>query len=180
MPAPPISFTPNPAALAADAILPASAIGSSSGPLPAIDLDHDRLQVCHLLEREPSSNPPDTAVLAGAAAKRQVGLPVVGRLIDVDPSHLKAVGKAKSAGQVARVHRAEEAIRRVVGQRERLLLVIELDDRSDRAERLLLAYPHRRHDAINDRGGVIEAGWKAFSSFAAEHQLCAPLQSVRD
>src|SRR5450759_1318813 len=97
MPAPPINLTPTRAALAADAIRWASSIGSSSGRLPAIDLDHDRLQVGHLLEREASADSSDTTVLAGAAAEWQVGLPVVGRLVDVHPAHLEAVGKTQSA-----------------------------------------------------------------------------------
>src|ERR1035437_9316019 len=97
MPAPPISLTPTPAALAADAIRSASSIGSSSGRVPAIDLDHDRLQVGHLLEREASADSSDTTVLAGAAAEWQVGLPVVGRLVDVQPTPPEGVGKAQSA-----------------------------------------------------------------------------------
>src|SRR5260221_565459 len=97
MPAPPISLTPTRAAPAADAIRSASSIGSSSGPLPPIDLDHDRLEVRHLLERKTPADPPDAAVLAGAAAKRQVRLPVVGRFVDVHPTHLEAVGEAEGA-----------------------------------------------------------------------------------
>src|ERR1700674_135036 len=107
MPAPPISLTPTRAALAADAIRSASAMGSSSGPLPAIDLDHDRLQIGHLLECEPAADTSDAAVLAGAAAKWQMRLPVVGRLVDVHPAHLQAVGKAQRAGEVTRVHGAQ-------------------------------------------------------------------------
>src|SRR5665213_325801 len=156
MPAPPISFTPTRAAAAADAIRSASAIGSSSGPLPAIDLDHDRLEVGHLLEGETPADPPNTAVLASAAAKRQVRLPVVGGLVDVHPTHLEVVGEAEGTGKVAGVDRAQEPVRRIVGNRQRLLLVVELDDRRDWTERLFLADSHRRHDAIEDRGGVVE------------------------
>src|SRR3977135_2132687 len=114
MPAPPISLMPICAAVAADAIRSASARGSSSGVLPAIDLDHDRLEVGHLLEREAAADASDTAVLARPAAKGQVRLPVVGRLVDVHPPHLQAIGKAQGAGEVACVNGSEQAVRRVV------------------------------------------------------------------
>src|SRR5487761_830986 len=112
MPAPPMSFTCTRAVLAAEAIRSASAIGSSSGPLPPIDFDHDCLEVCHLLEGEASTDASDPAVLARATAERQVRLPVVGGFIDVDPTHLQVVGEPKGTGQVARVNGAQQAVGR--------------------------------------------------------------------
>src|ERR1700730_3785579 len=125
MPAPPISLMPICAGRAADAIRSASARGSSSGALPAIDLDHDGLEVGHLLEGEAAADASDAAVLACPAAKRQMRLPVVRRLVDVHPTHLESVGKAQGAREVAGIDGSEQAIRRVVGHCQRLLFVAE-------------------------------------------------------
>src|SRR6266852_641871 len=153
MPAPPSSLRPSFWLSAATANRSASAMGSSSGPLnryapcarPAsrvLYLDHDRLEVGHLLERESAADAPDAALLAGATAERQVRLPVVGRLVDVHPSGFESVREAQRPREVACVDGAKQPIRRIVGEGQRLLLVAELDDRRDRAERLLLAHAH--------------------------------------
>src|SRR6202140_729912 len=187
MPAPPSNLSRNCLSSAAPAMRPASAMGSSSGEVTAgtsrssaFDLDDDRLQVGHLLQREASADATDAALLAGAAAERQVSLPVVGRLVDVDPTGLETIREAEGAREVFCVNRAEQPIWRVVGEGESLLLIAELDDRGDRAERLLLAHPHRRLDAVQDGRVVVEAGRKAICALAAEDQLGALLDRVRD
>src|ERR1700693_3120040 len=114
MPAPPLSLTPTFAAPPAAAIRSASAIGSSSGPLPPIDLDHDSFHIGHLFEGETATDSADAAVLAGPPAEREMRLPVVGRLVHVHPAHLQAVGKTQSARKIASVNGAKEPVRRVV------------------------------------------------------------------
>src|SRR6266446_4699700 len=118
MPAPPSSFTFTPAFFAASAMRPASAIGSSRGPsgtraLRALDLDDHGLQVGHLLERAVASNPPDAAAFARAPAERDVRLPVVRRLVDVDPADLQCLRHTQRPREVARVDRSEQAVRRI-------------------------------------------------------------------
>src|SRR5450759_1551488 len=66
----------------------------------ALDLDDDGLEVRHLLEREASADSPDAALLARAASERQVRLPIVGRLIDVDPTGLEPIREAQGPGEV--------------------------------------------------------------------------------
>src|SRR5438094_3385263 len=188
MPAPPRSFSPTRFFLAASAMRSDSSMGSSWGLVisapcarayPEVRparvrrslrryLDDDGLQVGHLLEREAASDSPDAALLAGPAAERQVRLPVVGRLVHVHPPCFQRVGKAERAREVPGVHGAEQAVGRVVRQRERLLLVPELNDRRDRAERLLAADPHVGLHAVEDRRVVVEAGRKTLRALAAE------------
>src|SRR5438552_10350068 len=121
MPAPPSSFTATFFALAASATRSASSIVSSSGrpfefnlrPARARvslgrDLDHDRLEVRHLLQGEAPADAPDSALLARAAAERKVGLPVVGRLVDVDPACLECIGEAERSREVFRVDGSQQ------------------------------------------------------------------------
>src|SRR5258708_22761352 len=174
IPAPPRSLRPSFLLFAASAMRPASSMGSSSGrgvragtPLSqGLDLDHDRFEVGHLFERKSAADAPDAALLAGAASEGQVRLPVVGRLVDVDPASLEPISEAQGAGQVLRVDRAKQAVRRVVRKGERLLLVPELDDRGDRAEGLLLAHAHGWLDAVEDGRVVVEAGREALRALS--------------
>src|SRR5690348_103424 len=180
MPAPPSSLALTPAFLAATAIRPASSIGPSRGPSGTFYLDDHSLQVGHLLERAMAAYSPDAAALAGPAAEWDVRLPIVGGLIDVDPADLEALGHAQRARKIARVDGAEQAIWRVVGDGQRLGLVLELDDRRDRPEGLLAAHEHLRRDAVEDGGGVVEAGREAFGAPAAQHQPRAAVERVGD
>src|SRR5436305_7811953 len=124
-PAPPSSLTLTFLAAAASAIRWASAIGSSCGLVtwaarsPSSlrrDLDHDGLEIGHLLEREPAADAPDAALLAGSTAEGQVRLPVVRGLVDVDPACLERIRETKRARQVPGVHGSQKPVRRVVGQ----------------------------------------------------------------
>src|SRR5437763_2420226 len=186
MPAPPRSLALTPFFFAAVATRSASAMGSSRGPsgiatqLLRVDLDDYRLEVGHLLQREAAADPPDAAALAGPAAEGQVRLPVVRGLVDVDPSRLELVGHAQRARKVARVNRAEQAVRRVVGESERLGLAAELDHRSDRAECLLAAYKHVGLHVVEAGGLVVEASGKPLRPLAAEDDLRAAADGVGD
>src|SRR5512132_1317941 len=50
--------------------------------------DQHRLQLGQGVDRIAATDPPDSAVRPAAAAPRQVRLPVVGRLVDVDEAHV--------------------------------------------------------------------------------------------
>src|SRR5438874_557922 len=58
-------------------------------------------------------------------------------LVDLDEARLEAVHGVERRPEVARPDRRGEAVLAVVGGRDRLLVVAELDDRGDRAEDLL-------------------------------------------
>src|SRR2546427_11721677 len=75
------------------------------------DLDHDRLEVGHLFEREAAPDTSDAALLACAPAERKVCLPVVGGLVDVDPARVELVREAQGAREVFCVDSAEQAVR---------------------------------------------------------------------
>ena len=77
------------------------------------------------------------AVGAGAPAEREVALPVVGGLVDVDPARAHALGELQPAGEVGGEDGDEQAVGRGVGQLDRLLERVDRDERGDRAERLL-------------------------------------------
>ena len=89
---------------------------------------------------------------------------VADRAIGVDPHR---AGRERSltfdsAAHVAGPHAGGEAVARVVGDRDRLLLVLERDDRQHRAEDLLLRDAHVVVDAGEDRRLDEQAASRAF------------------
>src|SRR5580704_1268660 len=57
---------------------------------------HHGLQLGERLHHVRAADPADAAVGAGAAAEREVRLPVVARLVDVDPPRVDPVGELES------------------------------------------------------------------------------------
>ncbi len=103
--------------------------------------EHDRLQLGERVHDVRAADPADAAVGPGAAAEREVCLPVVGRLVDVDPAGADAVGELEAGCEVGGEDRREQAVGRGVGQRDRLLERVDRDHRGDRSERLLDRHP---------------------------------------
>src|SRR5690242_9396834 len=105
-----------PAAFAAPATRSASAMTSATGEPVSVasstllHVDDDRLEVGHLLDGAVAANPADATFLAGAAAKRNMGFPIIGRFVDVHPACLQPLGEAEGAIDVPRVHRSQQAI----------------------------------------------------------------------
>ena len=52
----------------------------------AVDVEGNSFQVCHIIERESATEAAITALRAAATAKRFVGFPVVGRIVNHDVS----------------------------------------------------------------------------------------------
>src|SRR5207247_3301057 len=61
----------------------------------------DGAEVRHLIECMFAAQPADPAALAGDAAKRNVQLPVVGRIVDVHDPGAQALGEPESAAEIA-------------------------------------------------------------------------------
>src|SRR5438552_17213315 len=73
-------------------------------------IDYDRLELGQAFHREPPADPPDAAPRAGAAAERQVRLPVVRPLVHVHPPGPDRLGEAEPAAQIAREDRGEQPV----------------------------------------------------------------------
>jgi hypothetical protein len=80
----------------------------------------DQLGLGKGLHRVASPDPAPAADAAGPSAERQVGLPQVGRGVDVDPAGPRAFGEGEAAFEVLGEHRRGQAERRGVGQFQRL------------------------------------------------------------
>src|ERR1700722_10975651 len=63
---------------------------------------HDRLQLGEGLHDVVAADTADARAGAGATAEGQVSLPVVGRLVDVDPARVDLVGEAQALRDVGR------------------------------------------------------------------------------
>ena len=73
------------------------ATGSASRPSARrVRGDHDRLQLGERLHHVGAADAADAAVAACAASEREVGLPVVAGLVDVDPAGPDAVGELEA------------------------------------------------------------------------------------
>ena len=88
---------------------------------------------------EPSRPRPDSLTPPNGATSVEM-MPVV----DADDAVFERLGDAPDAADVAAVEIGGEAELGVVGQRDRLLLGLEAEQRRDRAERLLARDRHRR------------------------------------
>ena len=137
--------------------------------------EHDRLQLGEGLERRRASDAADAARAAGAAAERQVRLPVVRRLVDVDPAGSHLVGVAQALRQVAGEDRRQEPVRRRVRELDRVLERVDRDDGRDRPERLLGGDERVGRDAVEDGRLPVQVGREAARARAAVHDLGSAL-----
>jgi hypothetical protein len=87
------------------------------------------------------------------------GVPGVEQVVVVDPdgAGAQALGDPDGPGRVAAPDGAGQAVGGVVGDGDRLVVVVEGDDGQDRAEDLLLGDPRGRVDPGEDGGGEVEA-----------------------
>ena len=75
------------------------------------EIHHDRLELRQALDREPPADPAEAALRARAAAERQVRLPVVRALVDVDPSGASRLGEPQARARDRAVNtRGEQAV----------------------------------------------------------------------
>ena len=123
--------------------------------------EHDGLQLGERLHRRRAADAADAARAAGAAAEGQVRLPVVGRLVDVDPAGAHGVRVAQPLGEVAGEDRRQEPVRRRVRELDRVLERVDRDDGRDRAERLLGRDERVGRDAVEDGRLPVEVGREA-------------------
>src|SRR5919106_1872644 len=126
-------------------------IHAAAVPVDGIGIRSDghRANVGELVERLPP------ALAAGAAVAhatpRRCGIQPV-MIVDPHDAVLQPAGHPVGAGDVAGPYRRAEPVRRVVGQRDGLVLVVERDDDQNRAEDLLAGDPHVVGDADEHRG----------------------------
>src|SRR5688572_1626963 len=118
------------------------------------DVDEDVLRLRVEVERAHAELPADAGHLVPAEGRlgmdRAVG-------VHADHAGLQRLRGPQRFADVAAPDRAAEAVRRRVGELERLLFGVERDDRDHRTEDLLLGDPHVVRHAIEDRREQIRA-----------------------
>src|SRR5688572_10102691 len=118
------------------------------------DVDEDVLGLRVEVERAHPELPADAGHLV--AAERRLGVDRAVR-VHADDAGLQRLRGTQRLADVATPDRAAQAVRRRVGEPQRLLLRIERDDRHHRPEDLLLGDPHVVRHAIEDRREEIRA-----------------------
>src|SRR5437899_5015665 len=114
------------------------------------EVDDDGLELGQAVDREAAANPTQAAPAAARAAEREMRLPVVRSLVDVDPAGAGVLGEPETAPQVAGEDARQQAVRRAVDDVERLFDAPDRQDGCDRAERLLAPDRHVGRDAVED------------------------------
>src|SRR5262249_27458945 len=111
--------------------------------------DPDRLQLGVLIEGlEAVVAAAEARLLEAAERRRDVSLAVA---VDADRPRPETAGEAGRGIAVVGEDRGGETVGRVVRDPQRLLLVVEADDRDDRSEDLLAGDGHLRGDGVEDR-----------------------------
>ena len=129
-----------------------------------VPLGHATTIVCSSVNDSIGALPPTRPIplaVPGAAAEGKVRLPVVRRVVDVDPARAHGVGVPQPLGEVAREDRREEAVRRRVREPDRLVERADLDDGRDRPEGLLLRDERVGRHAVEHRRLPVEVGREA-------------------
>ena len=129
-------------------------------------LPHDEGNGFRLGEGLLGARPTDPAYAADRARpapKGEMGLPKVGRPVDVHPANLGVLGESKPSGKISSEHRRRQAVRRAVQQLERLGLRGNLQDGHDGPESLLVDYGHAGPNAVEDRRLVEQSRWQSRS-----------------
>src|SRR5688500_17063473 len=112
------------------------------------DVDEDVLRLRVEVERAHAELPADAGHLV--AAEWRLGMDRAVR-VHADHASLQRLRRAQRLADVAAPDGATEAVRRRVGELQRLLLRVERDDRDHRPEALLLGDPHVVRHAVEDR-----------------------------
>src|SRR5262249_35318178 len=110
--------------------------------------DEDALDLAVSLERRPTELPPEPALLD--AAERRLDEHAAAAVDGEDP-RLDGTGDPQRSPDVSSPERAGQTVGAVVGDRDRLFLVLEWDRDDDRTEDLLLRDPHAVLDPSEDR-----------------------------
>jgi len=109
-----------------------------------------------------------------------VALPVVRRVVDVDPPRVDRLGEAQATREVARPDCSEQAVRACVCDAKRLGVVRDGGDRRNRAERLLARDLHLLGHSVQDGGRPVEPRRKTFGPFAPGDDAGAATDGVGD
>src|SRR5918992_2591258 len=130
------------------ATLPSSETSTpTTGLAPAVD-DHG-LDLHVLEDRVDAHGPPEPALLV--AAERRPDDAARPERVHRDLPGLGPAGKPHSLAHVAGPHRRDEPVAGAVGDLERLLLVLDAEDRQHGAEDLLLGDAHVGAHLVEDR-----------------------------
>ena len=119
------------------------------------NIDEDVLGFGVQLDGRHAELPPDAGHLVATERRLRVDAAV---RVDRQDARLNPLRGSKRLADVAAPDRAGEAVRRGIGQPDRLLLGIERDDRHDRPEDLLAGDPHVVVDAVEHRRHQVGTG----------------------
>src|SRR3990172_3306726 len=133
------------------------------------EVDDDGLELGQALDEVAPADPAEPALGARATAEREVRLPVVRALVDVDPSGPDRFGEAEADLEVAGEDRGEEAECRRVDDPDRLVQAADPRDRRDRPEGLLAGDVHGGPYAADDRRLEVERAAELRAAGAAGH-----------
>src|ERR1041384_5310066 len=140
-------------------------VNRTAEPREVQSADPHALDVHELADAEIRELAPVTGALDSAEGKTRVGLHEV---VDENRPGFDARSESGPPVAVARPDRCAEAEARIVGDADRIALVLDAHDRSDGAERLLVEGGHSRRDRRENRrrversrpGGDLAAGYK--------------------
>src|SRR5207247_8730452 len=141
--------------------------------LHAEAVDDDRLLRAELADTARAVAVADAALLP--AAHRHLGDRVVDEhVVDAHRARLDAARDARAAGPVLGPHAGIEAVARVVGEADGLLLVAHAHDRDDRTEGLVAHHVHVVVDVDQDGGLEVEPRQIGAALAAGQHLRAPP------